>query len=205
MTTMLSVHPDNPQSRLIKRVVAVIEQGGVIVYPTDSDYALGCELGNKTAIERIRRIRRLGRTHHFTLLCRDLSEIATYARIDNSVFRFLKAYTPGPYTFILPATRVIPRQLQHPKRKTIGIRIPANQIAMAILTELNRPLMNVSLILPDEEWALSSIKEIEASCSGQVDLIVNGGPGAKEPTTVIDLTSGVPEIIRKGLGDISDI
>lgn len=204
MTTILTIHPQNPQARLVEQVVERIRRGGVIVYPTDSDYALGCQIGNKNAIEVIRRIRQLDKRHKFTLLCRDLSEIAVYAHVDNPVFRFLKAHTPGPYTFVLPATKEVPRRLVHPKRKTIGIRIPQHEIVMAILKELEEPLMNVTLQLPDQDYAMTDIAEIEDRLSGRVDLIIDGGPCGVEPTTMVDLTSGVPEVLREGKGDIRD-
>ncbi|WP_423063843.1 L-threonylcarbamoyladenylate synthase [Candidiatus Paracoxiella cheracis] len=204
MTTILAIHPQNPQARLVEQVVERIRRGGVIVYPTDSDYALGCQIGNKNAVETIRRIRQLDKRHKFTLLCRDLSEIAVYAHVDNPVFRFLKAHTPGPYTFILPATKEVPRRLVHPKRKTIGIRIPQHEIVMAILKELEEPLMNVTLQLPDQDYPMTDIAEIEDQLSGRVDLIIDGGPCGVEPTTIVDLTSGVPEVLREGKGDTRD-
>ncbi|MBW5802422.1 threonylcarbamoyl-AMP synthase [Coxiella endosymbiont of Ornithodoros amblus] len=201
----IHIHPDNPQARLVKQVIETFRAGGILVYPTDSGYALGCGLGNKSGTERIRRLRQLNKVHPFTLLCRDLSEIAVYARITNPVFRFLKAHTPGPYTFILSATRVVPRQLQHPKRKTIGIRVPDHRVIQAILEQLQEPLMNVTLIFPGEQWAPSEISEREQELTTQVDLIVNSGVCGVEPTTVINLVDGKPTILREGKGDISDM
>ena len=203
MTQRLQVHPENPQKRLIHQVVEGLNKGNVIAYPTDSAYALGCHLGDNKAMERIRRIRRLDQNHNFTLICRDLSELATYARVDNSVFRFLKAYTPGPYTFILEASREVPRRLQHPKRKTIGLRVPENTIALAILEELNQPLMSVTLIMPGEDSPLADPDDIYDRLHGQIDVLVDGGVCGIEPTTVVDLVEGVPQVVRKGRGDIA--
>lgn len=203
--TTIQIHPDNPQLRLVKHVIETIEAGGIIIYPTDSGYALGCGLGNKSGVERIRRLRQLSKAHLFTLMCRDLSEISTYAQIDNPIFRFLKAHTPGPYTFVLPATRVVPRQLQHPKRKTIGIRVSENRIVQAILEALQKPLMSVTLILPGDEWPLSNLEDAVEKLSTQVDLIVDGGPCGVEPTTVVDLTGDNPTVLRPGKGDIEEV
>jgi tRNA threonylcarbamoyl adenosine modification protein (Sua5/YciO/YrdC/YwlC family) len=202
LTTTLIIHPQNPQPRLITQAAQTLENEGVIVYPTDSDYALGCKIGNTNGIERIRHIRQLSKDHNFTLLCRDLSEISTYARIDSPIFRYLKAHTPGPYTFILQATREVPKRLQHPKRRTIGIRVPENKIVQALLSELQQPLMSVTLILPDEEYPLSDIDTLKEKMQGRVDLIIDGGPCSLKSTTVVDLTSGIPEIIREGRGEI---
>ncbi|ACJ18435.1 L-threonylcarbamoyladenylate synthase [Coxiella burnetii] len=201
----IHIHPDNPQARLIKQAVETVKTGGILAYSTDSGYALGCGLGNKSGAERIRRLRQLNKAHPFTLLCRDLSEIAVYARIANPVFRFLKAHTPGPYTFILSATQAVPRQLQHPKRKTIGIRVPDHRVIQAILEQLQEPLMNVTLIFPGEQWAPSEISEREDELAAQVDLIVDSGVCGVEPTTLIDLVDGEPTILREGKGDISEI
>ncbi len=192
------IHPQNPQPRLIAQVVEIIEKGGVVIYPTDSDYALGCKIGNSDGIERIRQIRQLDKEHNFTLLCRDLSEISTYARIDNPTFRYLKAHTPGPYTFILQATREVPKRLQNPKKRTVGIRVPDNNIVQALLSELQQPLMSVTLVLPGEEYPLSDIDVIKEKMTDRVDLIVDGGSSDGGATTVVDLTSGVPDIIREG-------
>ncbi|HHL45030.1 MAG TPA: threonylcarbamoyl-AMP synthase, partial [Gammaproteobacteria bacterium] len=177
--------------------------GGIIVYPTDSGYALGCHLGDKQAVTRIRQIRRLDDRHHLTLVCSDLSQIATYARLDNSNYRLLKALTPGAYTFILEATREVPRRLQHPKRKTIGLRVPDNSIAQALLRELGEPLMSTTLILPGEDLPLTDPYEIREVLEHDVDLVIDGGFCGFEPTTVVDLTGDVPQVIREGAGDIS--
>jgi len=201
MAQFLQIHPETPQPRLISQVVEQLRAGAVIVYPTDSGYALGCQLGEKRAIDRIRQIRRLDDRHNFTLVCRDLSEIGTYAKVDNSSYRLLKALTPGPYTFILPATREVPRRLQHPKRKTIGIRVPDNPIAGALLGALGEPLMSTTLILPGGEMPESDPWEIRDLLDHQVDLIIDGGYGGVEATTVVDMADGVPRIVRKGLGD----
>lgn len=203
MTEYVSIHPDNPQARQIQRVVEGVLAGGVMAYPTDSGYALACALGNKAAMECIRRIRQLDKHHNFTLTCRDLSELATYAPVNNSVFRFLKAYTPGPYTFILPASREVPRRLQHPKRKTIGLRVPDHPIALAILEALDQPLMNVTLIMPGDSLPIADAEDIEARLDGKIDWVVDAGFCGVEPTTVVDLTSGAPEVLRVGKGDIS--
>lgn len=203
MTEVLVIHPDNPQSRLIKQVATVLENHGVIVYPTDSAYALGCQVGNKAAADHIRRIRQLDKHHNFTLMCRDLSELGLYAHVSNPNFRLLKANTPGPYTFVLRASNEVPRRLQHPKRKTVGLRIPDNKIAQAILTELGQPMMSVSLILPGQEEPLAYVDDIEEKLAGQIDLIVDGGFCGTEPTTVIEMENGNVKLIRKGKGDPS--
>ncbi|MCP5196907.1 MAG: threonylcarbamoyl-AMP synthase [Gammaproteobacteria bacterium] len=203
MSRFLQIHPANPQPRLIAQAMARLREGDVVVYPTDSSYALGCQLGDKAAAERIRTIRQTDRHHNFTLVCRDLSEIATYAKVDNRCFRLLKAATPGPFTFILQATHEVPRRLQHPRRKTIGIRIPDNVIVRALLAELGEPIMSCTLILPGDDWPLSDPEEIEERLTNEVDLIIDGGPGQCEPTTVLDLTSAAPQLIRQGLGDAS--
>ena len=201
MSRLLQIHPANPQPRLIAQAVTRLREGSVIVYPTDSSYAIGCQLGDKAAAERIRVIRQTDRHHNFTLVCRDLSEIATYAKVDNQRFRLLKAATPGPFTFILQATHEVPRRLQHPRRKTIGIRVPDNAIVRALLTELGEPIMSCTLILPGDEWPLSDPEDIEERVSHEVDWIIDGGPGQHEPTTVLDLTGNAPQLIREGLGD----
>ena len=203
MSRVLQIHPTNPQPRLIARAVERLRAGAVIVYPTASSYALGCQLGDKAAAERIRHIRQTDRHHNFTLVCRDLSEIATYAKVDNQRFRLLKAATPGPFTFILQATHEVPRRLQHPRRKTIGIRVPDNAIVRALLAELGEPIMSCTLILPGDDWPLSDPEEIEERLVNVVDLIIDGGPGQHEPTTVLDLTDDAPRLIREGLGDAS--
>jgi tRNA threonylcarbamoyl adenosine modification protein (Sua5/YciO/YrdC/YwlC family) len=201
MSQYFEIHPETPQPRLIKRTVEILTRGEVIVYPTDSTYALGCAMGEKQAIDRIRRIRQLEDHHNFTLACRDLSDIGTYARVDNHSFRLLKAHTPGPYTFILPATREVPRRLQHPKRKTIGIRVPGHPVAHAVLEELGEPMMSTSLLLADDDLPMTDPQDMRERLGRQVDAVVAGGAGGLEPTTVVDLTGDVPEVLRRGAGD----
>jgi len=204
MSQFFSIHPDNPQKRLIGQAVSIIQQGGVIVYPTDSCYALGCHIGNKAAMERIARIRRTTTKHNFTLVCRDLSEIATYARVDNRAFRTLKSLTPGPYTFILMASSEVPRRLQNPKRKTIGIRVPDNAICQALLGALGEPLMSSTLILPDNDLPETEPDDIRQALEKQVDLIVDGGHCGFEPTSVLAIDDdGNMEVARRGRGDLS--
>jgi len=203
MTQYFHIHPDNPQPRLIKQAVQIIRNGGVIAYPTDSAYALGCHLGDKDALAKIVRIRQLDDKHHFTLLCRDLSEIATYAKVDNATYRLLKAHTPGAYTFILTGSSEVPRRLMHPKRKTIGLRVPDNAICQALLTELNEPLLTATLQLPNEPDPLFDPEEILEQLGKQLDLVINGGLGTLMPTTVIDLSQeGGVQILREGAGSI---
>jgi len=202
MSQFFQIHPDNPQQRLIDQAVKIIRDGGVIVYPTDSGYALGCHLGDKEAMETIRRIRQVDDKHNFTLVCRDLSEIAVYAKVDNAAYRLLKALTPGPYTFILEATREVPRRLQNPKRKTIGLRVPANKIAMALLATLGEPLMSSTLILPGETMPMTDPYDIRDTLGASLDLIIDGGYCGFEPTTVLDLVDGVPVVARQGLGPV---
>ena len=201
MSEFLQVHPVNPEPRMIKQVVDVLLQGGVIVYPTDSTYALGCHIGDKPALERIRRIRQLDSKHNFTLVCSDLSSLAVYAKVHNSAYRILKAYTPGPYTFILKATPEVPRRLMHPKKKTIGLRVPQHPIAQSILAALGEPLMSTSLILPEAETALFDPYQMRLKIGKLVDLIVDGGACGLEPTTMVDLVEGVPQLVRVGKGD----
>ncbi len=201
MSQFFQVHPVNPQTRLIRQAVEIVRRGGVIAYPTDSAYALGCQLGDKGALERIRRIRRLDDDHNFTLVCRDLSELGTYAQVDNQVYRLLRNHTPGPYTFILPATGEVPRRLLHPKRKTIGLRVPENKIALALLEELGEPLMSVTLILPADELPLTDPYDIRETLQHELDLVIDGGYCGMEPTTVIDLSGERPQVLRRGLGD----
>ena len=201
MSQFFQVHPDNPQQRLVHQAVDIIRRGGVVVYPTDSAYALGCQLGDKNALDRIRRIRKLDDRHNFTLVCRDLSEIATYARVDNTVYRMLRQYTPGPFTFILKATSEVPRRLQHPKRKTVGLRVPDNRIAAALLADLGEPLMSVTLIMPGEELPLIDPYEIRELLQHEVDLVIDGGFCGMEATTVVDLADDTPMILRVGKGD----
>ncbi|MFR0690086.1 L-threonylcarbamoyladenylate synthase [Enterobacterales bacterium AE_CKDN230030158-1A_HGKHYDSX7] len=201
MSQFFQIHPENPQARLIKQAVEIVRQGGVIAYPTDSSYALGCRIGEKSAVERIRHIRRLDDKHNFTLVCRDLSELGLYAKVDTGLFRLLKAHTPGPYTFILNATREVPRMLLHPKRRTIGLRVPACPIALALLEELGEPLMSVSLILPGESEPLNDPYEMRDQLEHLVDLIIDGGFGGGEASTVIALTDEDPVVVRVGCGD----
>lgn len=201
MSQFIEIHPQNPQPRLIRQAVEVIQSGGVIAYPTDSSYALGCRIGEKSAVERIRRIRLLDDKHNFTLVCCDLSELGIYAKVDTSAFRLLKAYTPGPYTFILNATREVPRMLLHPKRRTIGVRVPQHPITLALLEALGEPLMSVSLILPGDDEALGDAWEIRERLEHFVDLVIEGGPGGLQPSTVISLAADEPEVIRVGAGD----
>lgn len=201
MSQILMIHPQNPQLRLLRQAVTALRAGGVIIYPTDSAYALGCLLGEKDAADRIRKIRQLDQRHNFTLVCRDLSEIATYAYVDNATYRILKAHTPGPYTFILSASKEVPRRLQHPKRKTIGLRIPDNLITQMLLQELGEPLMSVTLILPGETEPVSDVNTVYPALKNVVDLVLDGGFCGIEPTTVIDFISGIPKIERYGKGD----
>jgi tRNA threonylcarbamoyl adenosine modification protein (Sua5/YciO/YrdC/YwlC family) len=201
MAQYFQVHPTHPQSRLIRRAVEIIQGGGVVAYPTDSSYALGCHIGDKTAMERIRRIRRLDDKHNFTLMCRDLSELAQYARVSNTDFRLLKAHTPGAYTFVLPATREVPRRLQHARRKTIGLRVPDHPIVSALLAELREPLLSVTLIMPGEELPLADPEEIRTRLEHDVDLVIDGGFCGLEPTTVVALEEGTVTVTRFGKGD----
>ncbi|OEF46771.1 L-threonylcarbamoyladenylate synthase [Vibrio splendidus] len=201
MSQFFYVHPDNPQARLITQAVAIIRNGGVVVYPTDSGYALGCQLENKQALERICKIRRIDDKHNFTLLCRDLSELSLYARVDNVAFRLLKAHTPGAYTFIFKATKEVPKRLMNAKRKTIGIRVPDNKIALDLLEAMGEPLMSTSLILPGNETTESDPEEIRDSLEHAVDVILNGGYLGEQPTTVIDFSDDDAAVLRRGAGD----
>lgn len=203
MAQFFQIHPENPQVRLIRRAVDILLEGGVIVYPTDSSYALGCQIGEKSAMERIRRIRNLDDKHNFTLVCRDLSEITTYARIDNQAFRLLKSLTPGPYTFIYQATKQVPRRLLHPRRKTIGIRVPDNPIGLALLSELAQPILSSTLILPGDDRPLTEPLAMREALDHQVDLVIDGGFCGLEPTTVVDMTQEPPVVARVGKGDVS--
>jgi tRNA threonylcarbamoyl adenosine modification protein (Sua5/YciO/YrdC/YwlC family) len=204
MSQFFTIHPDNPQQRLIKQAAEVLRKGGVIAYPTDSGYALGCQLGDKQAAERIRSIRQFKESrHHMTLVCADLAEIATYAKVDNAAYRFLKSVTPGPFTVILPATREVPRRLMHPKRKTIGIRVPDNAICSALMAELGEPIMSASLILPNEEIPPGDAWEIRDTLDHALDLIIDGGYCGIEASTVLDLTDEPWTLIRQGVGDAS--
>lgn len=201
MSQFFRIHPENPQSRLIHQAVEIIRKGGVVAYPTDSAYALGCHIGDKSALERIRAIRRLSENHNLTLVCRDLSDLSVYAKVSNGAYRMLKATTPGPYTFILPATKEVPRRLVHPKRKTIGLRVPENNICMALLHALGEPMMSTTLILPEDEYPLSDPNEMRDMLEHQVDLVIDGGYGGLESTSVISFEDDVAEIIRQGCGD----
>lgn len=206
MTEIIEIHPETPQPRLIRQAVEVIRRGGLIAYPTDTTYALGCGLGEKKALERLTQIRRLDDKHQFTLLCPDLSRLATYARVDNPDFRLLKAHLPGPYTFILKATAEVPRQLQHPKKKTIGIRVSDDPVCRALLDELGEPLMTSTLQLPGDEYPLADPADVEDELGKQVDLILLGGHRGLDETTVVDLSSGEgPEVIRVGAGPVDAI
>jgi len=200
MSHYLEVHPENPQKRFITQSVEIIHKGGVIVYPTDSSYALGCHIGDKSAVARLRTIRQIDEKHNLTLVCRDLSEIATYAKISNTDYRLLKSLTPGPYTFILPATSEVPRRLMHPKRRHIGIRIMDHPVVNALLDELGQPLMSCTLVMPDEELPVTDAEDIRSRLEKQVDLIIDGGHCGIEPTTVIRLTDGVADVRRQGKG-----
>lgn len=201
MAQYFVIHPENPQARLIHQAVTILNNGGVIAYPTDSTYALGCMLGNTEAQRRIREIRAVDESHHFTLVCRNLAEIGNYAQIDNSQFRLLKANTPGQYTFVLKATREVPRRLQHPKRSTIGIRVPQHAVTQAILDELNQPLLSMTLLIPGDDVPMNEAWEIRDRLEHQVELVIDAGACIAEPTTVIDLTGNEPELIRMGAGD----
>ena len=201
MSQFFHLHPDTPQLRLIKQATQIIQRGGVVVYPTDSGYALGCHLGDKNAHDRILRIRQISGDHHFTLMCRDLSELSLFAKVDNTAFRLIKNNTPGAYTFILRGTKEVPRRFLNEKKKTIGLRIPENRIALALLEELGEPLMSTSLLLPGQQFAESDPEEMRPQLEKQVDLIMHGGVIAESPTTVVDLSEEQPVIIREGLGD----
>jgi tRNA threonylcarbamoyl adenosine modification protein (Sua5/YciO/YrdC/YwlC family) len=200
MSQFFQIHPDNPQLRLIKQAAQILRDGGLVALPTDSCYALVCQLDNKDAVERLRRIRGIDDKHHLTLLCRDLSEIAQYAKVDNRQYRLLKAATPGPYTFILEATKEVPRRLSHPSRKTIGLRVPENVIAHALLEELAAPVIGATLILPGEELPLTAAEDIRDALERQIELVIDSGPCSLEPTTVIDLSGDQAQLIRQGRG-----
>ena len=202
MSQFFQIHPVNPQARLVHQAVEIIRNNGLLVYPTDSSYALGCRVGDKRGMERIRRIRQLDNKHNFTLVCRDLSEISSYARVDNSSYRLMKSMTPGAYTFILRATHEVPRRLQHPKRKTIGIRIPDHPIAQALLEELGEPLMSSTLILPGADMPEIDAHDIRERLEHDVDLVIDGDHCGVEPTTVVDLVDGVPQVVREGCGSV---
>lgn len=203
MAQFFTIHPDNPQSRLIRQAVDIVHQGGIIVYPTDTSYALGCHIGDKTALQRMRLIRRVDESHDFTLACRDLSEISTYAKIDNNQYRILKNFTPGPYTFINSASKQVPKRLLHEKKKTIGIRIPDNRIALDLLEELGEPMLTSTLLLPSDDLPLTDPYDMKDVIGNQVDLIIDGGYCGIDETTMIDLESGQPRVLRIGKGDIA--
>ncbi|AIY42214.1 putative YciO protein [Collimonas arenae] len=203
MSQFFQIHPDNPQLRLIKQAVQIIQAGGIVALPTDCCYALVCQLDNKDAVERVRRIRGVDDKHHLTMLCRDLSEISLYAKVDNRQFRLLKSATPGAFTFILEATKEVPRRLSHPARKTIGLRVPEHSIVHAVLEEFGQPLIGTTLILPGAEEALTDPEEVRDQLEKQIELVIDGGACSLEPTTVIDLTGDEPQLIRQGRGDAS--
>jgi len=203
MSQLFELHPRNPQLRLIRRAVEILREGGLIVYPTDSCYALGCHIGDKAAMERIQRIRRTDKAHHFTLVCRDLSEIARYARVENWQYRLLKAHTPGPYTFILEATREVPRRLMNPKRRTIGLRVPEHPVVQLLLAELGEPIMSSTLLLPGDESPLTDAREIRERLQHDVDAVLDAGSCGIEPTTVVDLAGDGVFLVRQGRGDAS--
>ncbi|MEE9452408.1 MAG: L-threonylcarbamoyladenylate synthase [Gammaproteobacteria bacterium] len=201
MSQFYSIHPDNPEARLLRKADFIIKRGGLIVYPTDSGYALGCRLGNKRALNQMRTIRQLDRSHNMTLVCRDLSELSSYAIVSNAVYRLLKGFTPGAYTFILNATSEVPRLMLHPKRRTLGLRVPDNAITLALLEVLDEPLVSTTLILPEAAAPLTRPEAIRDILGKQVDLVIDGGECSHEPTTVVDLTSEYPQVIRAGKGD----
>jgi len=203
MARLVEIHPKDPQQRLIAEVVATIRSGGLIAYPTDSSFAFGCHIGDKRAMDRIRRIRQTDKKHNFTLVCSDLSEISLYAKVENWAYRLIRSLTPGPYTFILPATREVPKRLQNPKRRTIGLRVPDHAIVRAMLRSLGEPIMSSTLSLPGDDLPLTEAYDIEERIGNDIDLIVDGGPCGIEPTTVVDLSLGSVEVLREGLGDVS--
>lgn len=200
MAQFFRIHPETPQPRFIKQAADIIRKGGLVAYPTDSAYALGCHIGDKMALDRIRGIRQLDKEHNFTLMCRDLSELATYAKVNNQVFRMIKSYTPGPFTFILEATSETPRRLKHPKRKTIGLRVPDNAIAQALLEELNEPMMTSSLIMPGDVEPLTDPYDIRETLEHQLELVIDGGFCGMEATTVVDMTGDEAVVARQGCG-----
>ena len=203
MAKLIEVHPVDPQPRRVAEIVAAIREGELIAYPTDSSYAFGCHIGDKRAMDRIRRIRRTDKNHNFTLVCSDLSEISTYARVDNWAYRMLKSMTPGPYTFILPATREVPKRLQNPKRRTIGLRVPDHPLVRAVLEELGEPIMSSTLLLPGDDLPLTDPHEIEERIGHEIDLIIDAGATGIEPTSVIDLSDDTVKVLRVGRGDVS--
>ena len=197
----ISIHPQNPQARLINQAAEILNDGGILVYPTDSVYGIGCKIGDKRALERILKIRNLDKDHNFTLLCRNISEVAVYAKLNNSNFRTLKTFTPGPFTFVLAASSELPRRLLHPKRKTVGVRIPDNLVIQALMNALSGPVINMTFTLPDDEFGLSDAYEIKQRVGAQVDAIIDGGYCGILPSTVVDLTDDIPTLVRQGLGD----
>jgi tRNA threonylcarbamoyl adenosine modification protein (Sua5/YciO/YrdC/YwlC family) len=205
MARIVELHPQDPQPRRVAEIVALIRQGGLIAYPTDSSYAFGCHIGDKSAMDRIHRIRRTDKKHNFTLVCSDLSEISLYARVDNWAYRLLKSMTPGPYTFILEATREVPKRLQNPKRRTIGLRVPDHVVVHSILEALGEPIMSSTLTLPGDDMPLTDIHEIEDRIGDKIEMIIDAGPTGIEPTSVIDLSGGSPEVLRVGRGDVSTL
>lgn len=204
MARFIDIHPDNPQQRNVDRAAAILRDGGLIAYPTDSGYALGAQLGNKDALDRIRTIRRLDAKHHFTLVCKDFAQLGQFVHVDNSIFRAIKASTPGPYTFILPATSEVPRRLLHPKKKTVGVRIPDHRVVQALLAALGEPLLSTTLILPDTEVPMTTAWEISEALDGRIDGVIDSGEDiVAEPTTVVDFSDGFAEVLRVGAGDPS--
>lgn len=203
MAKLIEIHPTDPQPRRVKTIVEIIRSGGLIAYPTDSSYAFGCHIGDKKAIDRIHRIRRTDKRHNFTLVCADLSEISLYARVDNWAYRLIKSLTPGPYTFVLTATREVPKRLQNPKRRTIGLRVPDHAVVQAMLEELGEPIMSSTLLLPGDDRPLTDPVEIEERIGHEVDAIIDAGATGIEPTSVLDLSGGSVEILRAGRGDVS--
>ena len=203
MARYFDVHPDNPQPRAVQQIVEIIRGDGLIVYPTDSCFAFGCQLGNKDGLDRIREIRRLDDSHHFTLVCRDFAQLGQFVKINNSVFRLIKSATPGRFTFILPATKEVPRRLMHPRQKTVGVRIPDHKVAQALVAELGEPILSSTLLLPGQEEPMTHGWEIKERLDHQVDAVVDSGDCGTEPTTVIDLSGDEPEVIREGAGDAS--
>jgi tRNA threonylcarbamoyl adenosine modification protein (Sua5/YciO/YrdC/YwlC family) len=202
---LIEIHPQDPQPRRVASIVSTIQNGGLIAYPTDSSYAFGCHIGDKRAMDRIRRIRRTDKKHNFTLVCSDLSEISAYARVDNWAFRMMKSMTPGPYTFILPATREVPKRLQNPMRRTIGLRVPDHILVHAVLDTLGEPIMSSTLTLPGDDRPMTDPLEIEERIGHEIDLIIDAGPAGIEPTSVIDLSGGTVEVLRAGRGDLSGL
>ena len=205
MAQYFSVHPEQPQPRLIRQAAEILRAGGVAAFPTDAAYSLGCRVGDADAVARIRAIREVDERHHFTLMCRDLSEIATYARVDNAQFRLLKATTPGSYTFILEGTKELPRRILHPKRKTIGLRVPAHAVPQALLAELDEPMLTSTLLLPGDEHPLNDAEEIRDRLERRIDLVIEAGACGLEMTTVVDLTGSAPQLVRAGMGSLEPL